>query len=158
MRRTNFDQAILVDAPHAQEAWLDLDKIARVAVTSEDPNSPVEYAFDFQTGGWRAGGRGEQTIRLILDPPQRIRRIRLCFVESEAERTQEFALRWWREKNGRAQEIVRQQWNFSPLGSTTEIEDYKVELNEVHILELTINPDIRRRDSVATLAEWRIGK
>lgn len=157
MRHTNFDRAILVDLPHAKEPWLDLDKIARVAVTSEAPNSPVECAFDFRTGGWRAGGRGEQAIRLILGPPQRIQRIRLCFVESEAERTQEFALRWWREKNDRGQEIVRQQWNFSPQGSTTEIEDYKVELNDVRIVELTINPDIRRRDSVATLAEWRLG-
>ena len=128
-------------------------------MTSEDPACPVESAFTRgASSGWRAGVHGEQTIRLIFDKPQRIKRIWLRFVETQAERTQEFLLLWRPEKNGRAHEIVRQQWNFSPAGgATTEIEDYKVDLKNVGILELTINPDISQRDSVATLAEWCIG-
>jgi hypothetical protein len=137
--------------------WLDLKQVARVAVTSEDPNYPIESAFSSGTpSGWRAGGRGEQGIRLIFDPPQRIQRIWLRFVETESERTQEFSLRWRPESDNWSREIVRQQWNFSPQGATTEIEDYKVELDEVASLELTINPDVSKRDAVATLAEWRL--
>jgi hypothetical protein len=41
-------------------------------------------------------------------------------------------------------EIVRQQWNFSPPGTTREIEDYQVELSEVTVLELVIVPDKTR--------------
>jgi hypothetical protein len=51
---------------------------------------------------------------------------------------------------------VRQQWNFSPAGSTSEVEDYEVWLDEVSILELAIKPDLVRGDAPATLAEWRI--
>jgi hypothetical protein len=78
-------------------------------------------------------------------------------VETEAARTQEFSLRWRPEKDGRTREIVRQQWNFSPTGSTTEMEDYKVDLANVGILELIINPDVSQGEALATLAEWRIG-
>src|SRR5215469_12196093 len=157
MRKTKFDSTGL-DKSAKAEGWLDLDKIAQVAVTSEDPANPIESAFAFgDSSGWRAGGKGEQTIRLMFDPPQRIKRIRLKFVETEAARTQEFSLRWRPEKDGRTREIVRQQWNFSPTGSTTEMEDYKVDLVNVGLLELTINPDVGQGEAIATLAEWRIG-
>jgi len=43
---------------------------------------------------------------------------------------------------GPFREIVRQQWNFSPPTSTRESEEYRVELSEVTVLELTIVPDI----------------
>ena len=152
MRKTMLDSAI-----PAGENWLDLDKVAQVAVTSEDPDCPIESALILDdASGWRAGGKGEQTIRLTFDSPQRLRRIWLRFVETEAERTQEFTLRWRPQGEGGAREIVRQQWTFSPAGSTTEIEDYNVDLDRVEFLELTIIPDISRGDSAATLAEWRM--
>jgi len=155
--KIGFQSTTLDQSPAGDEVWLDLDKIAQVAVTSEDSNCPVESAFlAGASSGWRAGGKGEQTIRLIFDPPQRIRRIWLRFVETKTERTQEFSLRWRRKKDGLEREIVRQQWNFSPVGSTTEVEDYQVELDGVSSLELIVNPDIRQRDTIATLAEWRI--
>lgn len=157
MRKTTFDSG-KSGTSRAPEGWLDLDKIAQVAVTSEDPDYPIESAFDFgESSGWRAGGKGEQTIRLIFDPPQRIKRIWLRFVETEAERTQEFSLRWRPEKDASEREIVRQRWNFSPTGSNTEIEDYKVDLVNVGILELKINPDVSQGGAIAKLAEWRIG-
>jgi len=56
-----------------------------------------------------------QTIRLIFDEPQSLRRIALVFEETEIERTQDFVLRWSGDCGGSFQEIVRQQWNFSPL-------------------------------------------
>jgi hypothetical protein len=54
-------------------------------------------------------------------------------------------------------EAIRQQWNFSPNGSTTETEDYVVDLQAVSILELTIDPDRGAGEAVATLADWRLG-
>ena len=53
-------------------------------------------------------------------------------------------------------EIVRQQWNFSPAGSTSEIEEYKVALDGVATLELAIKPDLTRGEAPATLARWRV--
>lgn len=49
-------------------------------------------------------------------------------------------------------EIARQQWNFSPTGSTTEIEDYAIDLNAVSVLEPAIHPDLGHHEAVATLA------
>jgi hypothetical protein len=153
MRKVSFDSTS--DVP-ATEGWLGLEQIAQVEVTSEDPHYSIESAFTASSSGWRAGGGGEQTIRLVFDAPQRIHRIRLRFVETQVERTQEFSLQWRTDRHDRAREIVRQQWNFSPQGATTEIEDYSVDLGSVGILELSINPDVSHRDSVATLAEWRV--
>ena len=39
---------------------------------------------------------------------------------------------------------------------TTETEDYVVDLQEVCILELTIDPDRGAGEALATLADWRL--
>jgi hypothetical protein len=87
--------------------------------------------------------------------PVRIRRIFLRFAEGEHERTQEFSLRYTTQA-GIQQEIVRQQWNFSPNGSTEETEDYTVELEGVTRLELRIDPDLGRDQHRASLDAWRV--
>jgi hypothetical protein len=137
--------------------WLDLEHIASVEVTSEDPSFPIESVFSSKEGlGWRASQRGEQQIRIIFDQPASLRRIQLRFVEPELERTQEFSLGWSSADGGPTKEIVRQQWNFSPRGSTTEVEDYEVSLEGVAVLELTVKPDLTRGEAPATLAMWRV--
>jgi hypothetical protein len=143
-------------ATTSDQEWLDLEPIATVEVTSEDRAFPIESAFG-QTGGpgWRASQGGEQQIRIIFDEPMSLHRIQLRFSETECERTQEFTVRWLSAAGGPT-EIVRQQWNFSPAGSTTEVEDYAVDLDGVAVLELAIRPDLGRRDVVATLAAWRL--
>jgi len=96
--------------------WLDLDRAAVVEVTSEEKEYPVEAALVAgETRGWRAADSGTQTIRLIFDQPQRLTRIALVFEEIETTRTQEFVLRWSADSGRSFREIVRQQWNFSPL-------------------------------------------
>ena len=138
--------------------WLDLEQNAIVEVTSEDPNFPIESVFASEVGpGWRASQGGEQQIRIIFDQPVALHRIQLRFNEAASERTQEFTLRWSPGRGGSSIEIVRQQWNFSPAGSTTEIEQYVVDLDAVSVLELAIQPDISRKETVATLASWRLG-
>ena len=145
-------------AVESEQGWLDLEQIATVEVTSEDPGFPVEYAFGLKDGpGWRAHGVGEQQIRIIFDKPVSLHRMQLRFHEADCERTQEFILRWSSESRGSATEIVRQQWNFSPTGSTTEIEHYVVDLDAVSVLELAIRPDLQRPEAVASLAAWRLG-
>ena len=142
----------------SDKGWLDLEQIATVEVTSEDPSFPIEYALGSNDGpGWRASQGGEQHIRIIFDNPVSVHRIELRFREAGCERTQEFILRWSSESGGSATEIVRQQWNFSPTGSTTEVEHYVVDLDAVSVLELAIRPDLRRPEAVATLGSWRVG-
>jgi hypothetical protein len=141
----------------SQGEWLDLEEIARVEVTSEDPNFPIEAALaSRERSGWRAAEKGKQIIRIVLDNPRTLHRIRLEFAETEVERTQEFTLRWSDEVAGPLREIVRQQWNFSPQGSTSEIEDYQVQLKHLSVLELTLKPDLTPDNAFATLARCRV--
>jgi hypothetical protein len=145
------------DAPHLDKGWLDLDSAATVEVTSEAKEYPVESALvSGEMRGWRAADSGTQTIRLIFDEPQKLTRISLLFEESETERTQEFVLRWSADGGRSFREIVRQQWNFSPLDTTREIEDYHVELSDVTALELVIVPDISRGAARASLKSLRV--
>ena len=145
------------DAPAPNEAWLDLESAAVVEVTSEKTGYPVESALvSGEMEGWRAADSGAQTIRLVFDVPQRLRRIWLVFEETEVERSQEFVLRWFSNGGQSFQEIVRQQWNFTPPETTCEIEDYQVELSDVTVLELVILPDKSRGASHASLESLRL--
>lgn len=140
----------------ASEAWLDLEDLADVEISSEDPEQPIEGALLPGGIGWRAGTPGTQQIRLLFTQAQPLRRIRLKFVETNVSRTQEFLLRWSADNGRTYREIVRQQWNFSPDGSTVEDEDLRVELNGVTQLELSVTPDIADSQAMASLAEWRL--
>jgi hypothetical protein len=139
------------------QGWLDLNKAASVEVSSEDENYPIESALlGDEKAGWRAAEPGTQTIRLIFDSPQNIRRIFLAFEDSEAFRTQEFVLRWSSHVGQPFREILRQQWNFSSPGGVREIEDYAVDLSNVGVLELIITPDKSGGEARASLVKMRI--
>ena len=59
---------------------LELEQLAKVEVTSEDPNFPIESALSSGTGpGWRPAERGSQIIRIIFDKPRPLHRIMLEF-------------------------------------------------------------------------------
>jgi hypothetical protein len=152
---------LITPSPHAgtlhDEAWLDLDREAVVEVTSEQKEYPVEGALVArEMRGWRAADSGAQTIRLIFDEPQRLARISLVFEETETERTQEFALRWSGDGGRSFLEIVRQQWHFSPPETIREVEEFRVALSDVTVLELTIVPDISRGTARASLRSLRL--
>lgn len=145
-------RVISTPQPPRERDCLDVERAAVVEVTSEDKDFPIESVFNAEDRrGWRAAEPGRQTIRLVFDQPQRLRRISLVFEENEIERTQEFVLRWSPDGGTSAKEIVRQQWNFSPPGSTREAEDYQVELSRVTVLELTIKPNIGGGPALASL-------
>lgn len=140
------------DARVDHDHRLDLSTTALVEVTSEEKDHPIECALIFgESRGWRAAEPGPQTIRLIFDQPQKLRRISLVFEEKETRRTQEFALRWSSEQTGSLREIVRQQWNFSPPHTTREVEEYRVDLSDVTVLELIITPEIGGGSARASL-------
>ena len=143
-------------APRDQD-WLNVEKLAEVEITSEDAAYPIESALlPGSTSGWRAAAPGKQTIRLLFSHPQRLRRIWLSFEETRIERTQEYVLRWSADGGQSFQEIVRQQWNFSPQGASSQTQDHHVELPAVSVLELSIIPDISGGTALASLAQLRL--
>jgi hypothetical protein len=137
-------------------SWLNLDECAEVEVTSEESNHPIESALITESAEWRASEPGKQTIRLHFDRPQHLQRIWLNFIETDNERTQEYVLRWSMDNGQSFKEMMRQQWNFSPPSTISEIEDHHVQLQAVSVLELSIIPDIRGGPSRASLARLRL--
>jgi hypothetical protein len=156
MRKRLIDQVTKDTAPSDQN-WLNVEGLAEVEITSEDEAHPIESALlPGRTSGWRAAGPGKQTIRILFNQPQRLRRIWMNFIEPGADRTQEYLLRWSPDHGQSFRDIVRQQWNFSPDGTTTETEDHQVDLPAVTMLELNIIPDFRGGDAPASLAQLRL--
>lgn len=156
MRKSQITR-IPQNAPLRDQAWMDVDRIASVEISSEDSDYPIESALLLERqNGWRAANPGMQTIRLIFDEPQKLRRILLVFDDTENNRTQEFVLRWSPDIQYSSREIARQQWNFSPPDSVREIEDYAVELSEVKVLELMIVPDKNGGEVRASLTSLRL--
>jgi len=157
MRKRIVGRDQTLDRPGLSRHWIDLGQIATVEVTSEDPNFPIESVFSSNSGpGWRASHKGEQQVRLIFDQPLSVHRIQLHFLEPERERMHEFTVRWSSAEGGQPKEIVRQQWNFSPAGSTSQVEDYNVNLGDLSVLELVIRPDLTHDEAPATLNAWRV--
>jgi len=137
--------------------WLDLERLARVEITSEETGHPIESALTTGGGtGWLASETGKQTIRLLFDEPQALGHIHLVFEEEGRERTHEFVLRWSKDGGRSYREILRQQYTFSPPGATREVEDYTVDLNGVTALELTIVPDLSGGNARASLISLRL--
>ena len=148
---------ILHETAISDQEWLNIDTLAEVEMTSEDTSFPIESALLPARGsGWRATTPGEQTIRLRFEEPLSIKRIWLNFVESDIERTQEYVLRWSADGGKSWHEIVRQQWNFSPSGSTQETQDLQVGLDHMNLLELILTPDISGGNTLASLAQLRL--
>src|SRR5688572_5740637 len=137
--------------------WLPLEELAEVEITSEDAAHPIEGALvTGRRAGWKAHAPGKQTVRLLFTDPQPIKRIWLRFEEPDTERTQEYVVRWSPDRGQSFRDVVRQQWNFSPRGGAVEVEDHRVELPAVTILELSITPDTSGGTAVASLDQLRL--
>src|SRR3979411_919697 len=139
------------------EGWLDVERAAMVEITSENKDYPVESAFaSGEAQGWRAAEAGTQTIRLVFDQPQRLKRISVVFEEKKIARTQEFVLRVSADGGNSFREIVRQQWNFSPPETVREVAAYQVEPANVTILELIVVPSVDGGSARASLKSLRL--
>lgn len=143
--------------PGSEKQWLNLGSVAQVEISSEDPAHPIESALQPDGGaGWRAAEPGEQVIRLIFDSPIALRKILLVVEEHERQRLQQFVLRWSQDQGRSYRELVRQQYNFSPPGTSCEREEYTVNLAGVTALEIDIVPDLSGSNARASLARLRL--
>jgi hypothetical protein len=153
MRKT-IVHPVSKETSRSSESWLDLERLAQVEVTSEEAAHPVESALILGQGpGWRAAQPGEQRLRIIFDQPLSLGRIHLRFDERERARTQEFELHWLPSGDEHSQDILRQQYTFSPPETIEEVENYRVNLKDVAALELKIVPDISGGSARASLAQ-----
>ncbi len=135
-----MQKSIITQGAQPNSAWLDLPSLATLEITSEDDLFPIDHALALiPTTGWRAAFPGPQTIRLLFHTPQHLRRVQIHIVDRAAERTQEFSLHA-AQSNQPPTELRRQQFTFSPAGSTEELEDYTVDLPGTTLLELRIDP------------------
>ena len=140
-------------APRANE--IDIPAVATVLLTSEAPDHPVEYVFDSSRGPggtrWVADQSGDQTLVLAFDSPQTIRKVSVEIEEREIDRTQELQLSISSDGGRSYREILRQEYTFSPPGTTFEKEEWTLNADAVTHLRLSIRPDKGGRPSRATL-------
>jgi hypothetical protein len=141
--------------PALMPGEIDIAAVATVLVTSEAPEHPVDFAFDHHRGPggnrWIAGEPGEQTLILAFDAPQAIRRIALEVEEPEVARTQELQLAVSTDGGRTYRELLRQEYNFSPPGTTFEREDWAVPAVGVTHVRLQIRPDKGGKPCRATI-------
>ena len=134
---------------------MDIAATATVQVTSEDPVHPIEHVFDHRRGPggsrWVAAEPGEQTLLLAFDTPQTIRQTILEVEEPEVSRTQELRLSVSHDGGQTYRELRRQEYNFSPPGTSHEHEEWSVAGDGVTHLQLTIKPDKGGKVGRATL-------
>ncbi|RRA49107.1 hypothetical protein [Acidipila sp. EB88] len=141
---------------NAQENWLPLETLATAEVSSEAAGYPVENALvPGAAGYWQAASTGAATITLRFDAPQSVRRVLLQVEDAGHERSQEWAITA-SFADGTRRELLRQGWNFSPGGSTQQVEEYTFDLHQVSGLTLWIDPDRGRDRYPAVLSAWRV--
>ncbi len=153
--RKNIINEVDKEQTSTETAWLDIEKMASVEMTSETPDHPIENAFSPDNNSyWCAGQAGRQVIRLIFDEPQNLKRILVEFREKHSCRTQEFVLRWQEKGATEMRELLRQQYNFNPSTASCEKEELDVQLTNAMMVELEIIPDISGGNLCASLSQF----
>lgn len=140
---------ILNDSPPAAPAsqvvvgGLDVAALATALISSEAPSHPVENMFDGRPDTrWMAADSGEQTLILAFDAAQPLHRVALLIEETSAHRTQELDLAVSGDGGASWRELVRQEFNFSPDGATTQREEWQLPPGVLAThLRLRIRPD-----------------
>ena len=129
--------------------------LATVQASSEAPGHPISLVFDEGDGPgafhWRAAEQGDQTGTVAFYQPATIDRVIMDVEECDETRTQEVQLASSKDGGVTFRELVRQEFNFSPPGTTWEHEDWTVRQDQVTHLRLLIKPDKGRTDLFATL-------
>lgn len=125
-------------------AEIQVAETATVYATSEAVDHPIDYVFDSSRGRggcrWIAQEPGEQMLVLSFDAPQTIRAVMLEIEEPHVSRTQELTLLASFDGGKTYRELLRQEFVFSPPGTTFERERWTLPLDHVTHLRLTINP------------------
>ena len=149
---------LLTDHPIGQVAEpgeKDIAALATVGVTSEATDYPIDHAFDSHRGPggsrWVAGAPGPQRLLLAFDAPQTLRLLRLEVEERDVSRTQDIQVAISRDGGHTYQTLLRQEYNFSPPGTTFEREEWAIPAEGVTHLQLVITPDKGGTPCQATL-------
>jgi hypothetical protein len=141
--------------PVSFENEISVADVATVQVTSEEADHPIDNAFDHNRGPggsrWMAAEPGEQTLILLFDRPQAIRKIGLEVEDLAVSRTQELSVSVSSDGGRTYRELVRQEFNFSPPGTTFERELWSIAATAVTHLRVEIKPDKGGRMGRATL-------
>ncbi|NDU80196.1 MAG: hypothetical protein G3I11_02440 [Ferrovum sp.] len=124
---------------------IDIIHNAEVTVTSESENSPLDNIVDGSIGPgssqWVAGTIGLQALVFKFDTPQSIIRVIYEIQEQDVARTQEVCFEVSTDSGANFREILRQEYNFSPAGSTFQREELKLDLHQITDLKMIIKPD-----------------
>jgi hypothetical protein len=139
----------------------DIPALATVHVTSEAPDHPVDHLFDGSTGPggtrWIAGSDGEQTLVLVFDAPQTIRTVGIEALEPSAPRTNVLTVSLSDDGGRTYGERIRQEFTFSPPGTTFEREEWSMPAERVTHLRIVIQPDKGNAPHRATLTSLTVG-
>jgi len=135
-------------------------EVAEVLVTSETSDHPVDHIFDARGGQggtrWMASVPGDQTLILAFEEPQRIRTIILEIEESSMSRTQEVTIAVSQDGGQTYREVLRQEYTFSPPGTTFEREQWVIHTSNVTHLRVWIRPDKSGNPAFATITSLRL--
>ncbi len=147
-------------APASPREEKDIAALATVLVTSEAADHPIDNMFDTQRGPggsrWVAAAPGEQVLILAFDAAQTIRQVSLEIEELEFSRTQELELSVSADNGQTYRELRRQEYTFSPPGTTFECEDWVVVAEGITHLQLRIKPDKGGKLCRATLTSLAV--
>jgi hypothetical protein len=106
---------------------------------------PIDQACDHRRrpsgSRWVAAAPGEQRLILAFDTPQTIRTISLEVEEPEVSRTQVLHVSVSSDGGQTYQELRRQEYTFSPPGTTFEREEWALTVEGVTHLQMVITPD-----------------
>src|SRR5262245_45364810 len=139
---------------------IQIANVAVVQVTSEEAEHPIDHAFDPNRGPgatrWVADAPGEQSVTLLFDRPQTIHQIEIEVEELAVSRTQELALSFSADGGRTYRELIRQEFNFTPPGTSFERERWTVSAEAETHLRLSIKPDKGGRVGRATLTSFAV--
>jgi hypothetical protein len=145
---TKLRKHLLTPPPMAMVSQSDMKAIAAIAevwVTSEAADGPIDHVCDPHGGPggtrWVAAGPGEQRLILAFDTRQPLRMVSLEVEEPEVRRTQVLRLSVSCDGGRTYQELRRQEYTFSPPGTTVEREEWAVTVEGATHLQLVITPD-----------------
>ncbi|MGH7231029.1 MAG: discoidin domain-containing protein [Nitrospiraceae bacterium] len=131
--------------PQASRGEIRIPDAATLSVTSEMPEHPIDCICDDQRGPgstrWIADETGDQTLVLAFDIPRNLHKVSLEVEETNGSRTQELALSVSLDWGQTYREVLRQEYNFSPPGTTFEHEEWRVPVEGVTNLWFWIRPD-----------------
>jgi len=154
---------LLVDHPAERSAGPEEKGIAALAtvwVTSEAAAYPIDNVFDSYRGPggsrWVAEAPGPQRLLLAFDAPQTLRVLHLEVEERDVSRTQELQVAISRDGGHTYQTLLRQEYTFSPPGTTFEREDWAVRAEGVTHLQLWMKPDKGGAPYHATLTTFAL--